>query len=186
MIIGLSGWARSGKDTVANHLVENHGFVKMAFADPMREALYRLNPSIQIGEVYGVHLASAVDSMGWEELKGISPDIRPLLQRLGTEVGRQMFGENIWVDLAMKAAAQHSNVVFADCRFQNEADAIRSAGGSIWRIERPGVEAVNDHISEHELDEYAFDATLKNLDDVESLGRVVDQAIEIQKMLGIL
>jgi dephospho-CoA kinase len=44
MIIGISGYARSGKDTVANYLVEHHEFTRMAFADAMREALLRLNP----------------------------------------------------------------------------------------------------------------------------------------------
>ena len=48
MIIGLSGYAQVGKDTVANYLVEKYGFVKVSFADPIREALYKLDPKVRI------------------------------------------------------------------------------------------------------------------------------------------
>lgn len=183
MIIGLSGWARVGKDTVADILVKEHGFVKLSFATPMREALYRLNPRIEVADMQGIHLATAVDGLGWENLKADSPDIRPLMQRLGTEVGRQMFGENFWVDLAMKEAEKHENVVFADCRFKNEAEAIRNAGGSIWRIERPGYEAANDHISEHDLDDYAFNAVMSNDRGTEELVETVASGMEFEHWL---
>lgn len=182
MILGLSGWARVGKDTVADVLVNDYGFVKLSFATPMREALYRLNPKIDVADMQGVQLATAVDGLGWENLKADSPDIRPLMQRLGTEVGRNMFGENFWVDLAMKEAEKYEDVVFADCRFQNEADAIRNAGGSIWRIERPGFEAANDHISEHDLDEYSFNAVLSNDRAMEDLVETVASGIEFERM----
>jgi len=177
MILGLSGWARAGKDTVADYLVDKYGFVKMSFASPMREALYRLNPRIQVAQMHAVPLATVVDSMGWEELKAVSPDIRPLMQRLGTEVGREMFGENFWVDLAMKQAAQHERVVFADCRFQNEANAIKEANGFNWRISRPGFEAANDHISEHDLDDFKFNLYLNNAHQVTHLHDAIDALI---------
>ena len=75
MIIGLSGYAQVGKDTVANYLVENYGFVKVSFADPIREALYKLDPKIRIDELTGASLASAVDHMGWEEVKRLSDQV---------------------------------------------------------------------------------------------------------------
>lgn len=173
MIIGLSGWARSGKDTVADHLVKKHGFVKMAFADPMRQALYLLNPRIQVAELNNVSLAAAVDGLGWELLKEESPDIRPLMQRLGTEVGRQLFGETFWVDLAMRQVEQHENVVISDCRFQNEADAIIAAGGMVVRVNRPGLEPANDHISERALDDFTFDEVIENSGSVTELQKYV-------------
>lgn len=179
MIIGLSGFARAGKDTVADYLVEKHGFVKLSFATPMREALYRLNPFIQVAEMQRVPLASVVDGMGWENLKAESPDIRPLMQRLGTEVGRQMFGEDFWVDLAVKEAAKHDKIVFADTRFKNEADAIRNGDGQVWRIERPGFEAANGHISEHDLDDYTFDTVINNNLDLAGLHTFIEKALTI-------
>ena len=179
MIIGLSGYARSGKDTVANYLVEKYGFVKISFADPMREALYRLNPRIDVAEMHGVSLATAVDGLGWENLKADSPDVRPLMQRMGTEVGRQMFGENFWVEQAMKLAAKHENVVLADVRFKNEADAVLAADGALWRVSRAGFEAVNAHISEHDLDDYHFTSHIVNDKTVEALYSTVDFAMHL-------
>lgn len=157
MIIGLSGYAQVGKDTIANYLVENYGFVKVSFADPIREALYKLDPKIRIDEVSNASLASAVDHMGWEEVKRLSNDARELLQRLGTEVGREMFGKDFWVNQGLLRAKEHTNVVFADTRFRNEAEAIRANGGQVWRITKPGHGPVNGHPSETALDEYRFE-----------------------------
>ncbi len=163
-LIGLSGYARSGKDTVAETLAA-HGYKRMAFADPMREALYTLNPNVDV-EGYRMTLQQAVNGMGWEALKDLSNELRPLLQRFGTEVCRHLFGQDIWVETAMRQYRYHTkwgeSVVFADVRFPNEADAIRKAGGQVWRIERPGVEPANSHSSEHALDLYNFDHVIVN------------------------
>lgn len=177
MIVGVSGWARSGKDTVANYLVDNFGFVKMSFAEPMREALVQLNPNIRVGG-HSTELASAVRLMGWENLKSESPDVRGLMQRLGTEVGRNMFGEDFWVNLAMSRVKPGMNVVFADCRYPNEADAIKAAGGLIWRVERKGVGPANDHESERALDHYTFDGRVSNFETVDVLNGLVDALVE--------
>jgi hypothetical protein len=83
----------------------------------------------------------------WEVLKEDCPEIRGLLQRMGTEVGRQMFGEQVWINKAMEIAEREDNVVFSDVRFHNEADAILRAGGRLWRVTRPGVGPVNSHAS---------------------------------------
>jgi hypothetical protein len=173
MIIGLSGYARSGKDTIADYLVEHHGFVKLSFATPMREALYKLNPEITdlSGLVYGFR--QAVDLFGWEEMKTYFPGYRGLMQRMGTEVGRNMFGENFWVEQALKQVERGQDVVFADTRFKNEALAIDELFGEVWRIERPGVNAANDHISEHDLDDYKFDHRIMNYGPIEDLYKTV-------------
>lgn len=161
-VIGFSGWARSGKDTAADWLVEQHGYTKMSFAEPMKEALTRLNPHIQMGEMPRVPLQQALRVYSYEELKHESDDIRPLLQRFGTEVGRQMFGESFWIDQAIARIPDGSKAVFADVRFKNEAQAVRELGGKVIRITRPGVEAANNHISEHDLDDYTFDHIIHN------------------------
>lgn len=167
-VVGLSGWARAGKDTVADYLVTNYGYRKMSFADPMKEALVKLNPMIHVGNNL-VYLGSVIDKIGWEDLKGLSPEIRPLLQRFGTEVGREMFGENFWVDYALDSVPNGSKIVFADVRFPNEADAIKNLGGNVVRIEREGFGPANDHISEHALDEYKFDEKIYNNEGIEEL-----------------
>lgn len=175
---GVSGWARAGKDTIADHLVANYGFEKMSFAAPMKDALVKLNPKIDVGDVSPIPLATAVRLSGWENLKSMSDDIRPLLQRFGTEVGREMWGEDFWVEAAIDSIPDGSKVVFADVRFPNEADAIRELGGKVWRVERAGFGPANDHISEHALDDYSFDVTIENFGTLEELHEIVDSRVE--------
>lgn len=155
MIIGLSGYAQSGKDTVAELLCLNYDYQRKAFADPMREALYRLNPLIK----EGITLRESVDEYGWEVTKRIG-NTRELLQRFGTEVGRDMFGQKFWVEQAFKHVKIDDRVVFADVRFPNEAQRIKEMGGQVWRIVRG--DAVNGHPSEHGLDKWMFDFYLYN------------------------
>jgi dephospho-CoA kinase len=178
MIVGLSGYAQVGKDTVANHLVEKYGFVKVSFADPIREALYKLDPKIRINELSGASLSNAVDHMGWEEVKRLSSDARELLQRLGTEVGREMFGDDFWVNQGLLRAREHKNVVFADTRYRNEANAIVKSGGQIWRINKPGSKPVNNHPSEVDLDEYVPDWIIPNYMGIKELHQIIDNIME--------
>ena len=175
MILALSGTARSGKDTAADYLVKNHGYVKMSFADPIREALYKLNPDIRdmTGLIYGFQ--QAVNLFGWEDMKTYFPSYRGLMQRMGTEVAREMFGQDFWVDVAMKRIGNLENVVFADCRYPNEADAVRALGGRVWRIERDGVGPVNEHSSEHAMVGYKFDSQLDNSSGIDVLYELVDK-----------
>jgi len=176
-LIGLSGYARSGKDTIADHLVEHHGFVKLSFAGPMRESLYKLNPEIRdlTGMVYSFQ--QAVDLFGWEDMKTYFPAYRGLMQRMGTEVGRDLFGEDFWVDQAIKRIPEGAHVVISDVRYQNEAQAIQKNFGQVWRIERHGIAAANDHTSEHDLDAYEFDHRITNNDLIEDLHKTVDSII---------
>jgi hypothetical protein len=88
---------------------------------------------------------------------------------MGTDVGRRLFGDNIWVDLAMRSIPAGAKVVFSDCRFPNEADAVKAAGGEVWRLTRPGFGPVNDHVSETALDGYPHDHLLLNDGAVEDL-----------------
>jgi hypothetical protein len=180
MLIGLSGYARAGKDTVADYLVANYGFTRMAFADPMKEALYRMDPLVTFGGMAGMSLKWAVDQSGWEVVKDESPEVRGLLQRLGTEVGRNMFGEDFWVDYAIGKSWQYDNVVFSDVRFRNEAKAVQKNWGENWRINRDGVQAVNGHISEHDMDDYReFDVVLQNNGSLKELYEQIDTMMNL-------
>jgi hypothetical protein len=182
--IGLSGYARSGKDTAGDFLVKAHGYEKAAFANQIREALYRLNPDVDVDDYQGVPLRSAVDNFGWEMLKSTSKRVRPLMQRFGTEVGRDMFGDSFWVDQAMRQIPDGAKVVFTDVRFPNEAEAIRAIGGEIWRIDRPGISAANAHPSEHALDKYEFDARITNDNSLSHLYKQVEFALAAPKVVN--
>lgn len=170
MIFGLNGYARSGKDAFASTLVNEFGFRRIAFGDILKHAAEALDPVIEETTLGVRHmrlseaLASyeAADWAGrWERAK-LNPDVRRLLQRLGTEVGRDMLGENVWVDAAFASVSDDENIVCTDCRFESEARRIVRSGGAVVRINRPGVGPANSHSSETSLDHWAFDAVVVN------------------------
>ena len=167
MIIGLSGYAQSGKNTVADILVDHHGFVQLAFADAIRDFIYEINPLVSCSPTG--YLQDLVNLKGWDEAKQ-EPQVRKLLQSTGV-AGRNMIDEYLWVALTLSQIKdpQEGKYVITDVRFPNEAAAITSQGGQIWRIERPGVDAVNDHISETALDAWVFDETILNDGTIEDL-----------------
>jgi hypothetical protein len=164
MIIGLSGYAQSGKDTVAKYLVENHNFERVAFADPIRNLLWEMNPLLSDG----FNLQGVVNAYGWDAAKTRFPEVRRLLQELGVGA-RRVIDDEIWVVKALRTMSGEGNYVITDVRFQNEASQVKLGGGQLWRVERTGVEAVNSHISEHDLDAWEFDAYVHNNSTIEDL-----------------
>ena len=175
MIIGLSGYARCGKDTVAQVLIDNYVFERVAFADPIREILLELDPTLE----KGTSLRSMVEDYGWEVAKAL-PEVRRLLQVLGVSA-RNILGQTIWVDTAVtKLSSSDKRYVITDVRFENEAEAIKRLGGEVWRVERPGVEAVNNHVSESSLGSWEFDKYIHNggtLEDLEFLIKMEMQSV---------
>lgn len=166
IIIGLTGYAQSGKDTVANMLVDKYGFTRVAFADKIRDFLYRINPMVG-----GEPLQIKVDSDGWEKAKQNS-EVRRLLQVTGI-AARELFGSQFWVNQTMRHFATATNVVVTDVRFKNEAEFLKINGAHIWRVQRLGVEAVNNHISEVEMNDYPADQTIINNGSLEDLELLV-------------
>lgn len=177
--LGLNGYARSGKDAAASTLVAD-GWQRIAFADVLRDMALAIDPYVELsGDIDGepwydntdyYRLSGVVEWLGWERAKEEHPDVRRLLQRLGTEAGRDILGEDIWVDTALNRIEPGvPGVVFTDVRFPNEADRIKGSGGQVIRIVRPGVGPVNAHASDNSLEDYVFDAILYNDDSLESL-----------------
>jgi hypothetical protein len=145
-VVGLCGHAGAGKDETAAGLLKS-GWERVSFADPVRAALLALNPFIA---GLGQHIETAVKVRGWGESKR-DMDVRWLLQRIGTEAGRDIHGQDCWVNIARrKIEATSKNVVVTDVRFPNEVAMIRDLGGEIIRVDRPGVGPVNDHPAEHQ------------------------------------
>lgn len=153
MILGLSGVSRSGKDSAAKFLIEL-GWQRVAFADTLREAALAINPivysRVSVGgdEAWSDHirLAHIVSTHGWDKAKQ-NPEVRRLLQVIGTEAGRDIHGKDCWI-MAADAKINSENVVFTDVRFENECEYIRHNGGKVYHIERPGVGPVNSHVSD--------------------------------------
>ena len=183
-LIALSGFARAGKDEAAKVLVNEFGFKQVAFADKLREMLYALDPLVAFEgpwaeEADGVTVSMVIDKFGWDGYKETpyGTEIRRLLQRLGTEAGRQTLWDSIWIDAALTGHDSDARLVVSDARFHNEFDAVRARGGEIWRIERPGVGPANTHASEIEAINYQhFAKTLHNSRDLDYFADLVKQA----------
>lgn len=166
--IGLIGYAQSGKDTLGKILTDDYGYTRISFADGVREVALAINPFLSDGST----LADAVSEFGWDIVKSW-PQVRQLLQRVGTEAVRDILGQDLWIDLALRKAGKVRRAVFTDVRYQNEAEAILRDGGVLWRITRPGVGPVNRHPSETALDLFPVERTIANNGTVEDLRRAV-------------
>lgn len=189
-IIGLAGVAQSGKDTCAGILAE-FGYERLAFADILRQSVYNLNCKVDsvLVEVDDQCLSGAtirdfrvqeiVDDIGWDRAKVKFTEVRELLQRMGTEVGRELYGENFWVEKVMQQMKPDREYVITDARFPNEVQAIHDLGGRVYRIERDGTVAVNSHISDTGVAGLPVDGVVTNNGTVNELR---EQLVEI---LGI-
>jgi hypothetical protein len=180
-LIGLIGKKRVGKDTFAAVLVEEFGFARVAFADPLKAMALTIDPWALPGDEHRLfmRLTDLIDDEGWEVAKEEYPEVRRFLQRLGD--GVRQFDPEFWVgagmyaaDIARRGVFAHRNadyyaegkspkpVVITDVRYPNEADAIRDAGGTLIRIVRPDADDGDTHASETALDGYAADTVVSN------------------------
>lgn len=159
MIIGLTGYAQSGKDTVAKILVEDFGYTRVAFADKIREFYYEIAPD---------YVKFIVDEVGWEKAKQFSV-VRESLQDIGLGA-RKIFGDQFWIAQALRDVHFEGNFVITDMRFPNEAEVVRKYDNAqIWRVKRDGVEAVNRHPSETAMEGERMDQIVKNNGTIEDL-----------------
>lgn len=128
-VVALTGAAGSGKSTAADYLIRHHGYERVKFAGPLKDMMR----AIGLGD-------EQIEGGEKEEpnnlLCGKTP--RYAMQTLGTEWGRNCMGDDFWVKLWRSRAAQHSRVVVDDLRFPNEAEAVRSLGGVIVKLEGRG------------------------------------------------
>lgn len=148
-LVAFAGPAGSGKDEAATPL-RAQGFELVKFADPMRAALEALDLEV-LYRGCGLKLNSVIRDIGFDRAKREIPYVRHVLQRLGTEVGRNIIGPDVWVDVARNRIAdllyKGKAVVITDCRFENEADMVRDLGGLVIGINRQGFER-GEHPSE--------------------------------------
>jgi hypothetical protein len=142
-IVAFTGLAGVGKDTAAKVLLDR-GWQALSFADPIRESLLKLNPYIPIGTYAFLipkfaKLADLVAKHGWDFCKRMYPEVRKLMQVFGSEVGRETFGEDVWVELLTSKIKTVGQYVITDMRYANELDAIQWLGGTIIYLDRPGI-----------------------------------------------
>ena len=137
-VIGITGYIGSGKTLVADYLCSQSNFNKLKMAQPIKDMLYAVG-------------------LGVDELEGSrkeTPNIllcdktpRFAMQTLGTEWGRQMLGDDVWVRLwenkATSLINMNHNIVSDDVRFYNEVATIRNMGGIVIRLTREGSNSIH-------------------------------------------
>ncbi len=164
-LIGLTGLAGTGKDSAAQYLCEQYGFVQAAFADPIRSMV------LQLLEEAGIDHAWATERRLKERpIPGLGVSARALMQTLGTEVGRALHPD-LWVrhlrmrlglDGQPSSAPVHDRIVLSDVRFGNEAAWLRARGGRLVRLHRDTAAGVRPHASELQVLDLVPDVDLWN------------------------
>lgn len=160
MIIGFTGAARSGKNEAAKVLEDMLGFKQLSFAAPLREFI------ISFLDLSGMEEFEQVKELPHHLFGGKSP--RQVMQMMGTEFGREMIFEDIWVNRCLEMADKVENAVIFDVRFENEAEMLVRRGGKIINIHRPDVVTTkhSDHASEAGIDPKYIWQTISNDSDI--------------------
>jgi len=167
-IIAFTGKAHSGKDTAA-HVLKELGYKHFFFAEPLY-AMARV--MLEYGNVDADYYLS--NDHKEDPIPDYNPPLmfpfsqsrvisaRIILQTLGTEWGRNIINEDIWVNILLARIAGHQKVVISDLRFPNEAAAILTMGGRVIKIERPETSPVPAHASENGVPDSVITDTIRN------------------------
>ena len=143
MLIGITGFIGSGKDTVANMFVER-GCSHDSFASPVKDvcaSIFGWPRDMLEGDTVESRDFREIPDMFWTKKLGV-PHFTPrlALQLLGTEVLRNHFAPDIWINsLEYRIRKQNLEApctVISDARFRNELDLIKNMGGIVIWVQR--------------------------------------------------
>jgi hypothetical protein len=168
-LIALTGLAGSGKSTVADYLIDNHDFVRMKFAQGLKDMLRAIG-------LTDAHIEGHLKETPCPLLCGKSP--REAMLTLGTEWGRDLVGQDLWCNILSQRVRDSTApyIVVDDCRFKNEARAIRELGGQVWRIVRSECHIIS-HPSETEQAAFEADWVVYNDGSILDLYTVLDAKV---------
>ena len=187
-LIAICGKRRSGKDTIADILCEQYGYMKVRIADPLK---------FVVGTLFGFSLeqmeCDQKDAL--DERWDISP--RQAMQFIGTEVMQHKIqellpdvGRKFWIRSflsGIRGGDQNQKYVISDLRFLHEEEELRKHGVMIWKVIRPGHQhqhqhqhqnsEIDQHCSEKEWEEICEDVLIINSGDVSDLQKSVSDAM---------
>lgn len=169
IIIGLTGFARSGKDSVGKLLVERHGFRRVAFGDTLKDIAEDMNPLIR-HTVNGVETVSFYNDLlvqhgGREGIKDAVPESRQYLVDLGNSLRHRITG--VEISATFGTLTPGDRVVNTNVYHGEEIDAIRAMGGIMLRVRRDGYGPAN--VDEARTGKHPVDGVLSNDGDFEAL-----------------
>lgn len=203
MLIGVVGFIGSGKGAVGD-LLEQKGFVKDSFAKPLKDAcsaMFGWPRELLEGDTEVSRKWREEHDSFWSEKFGYTFTPRLALQLMGTEAGRNVFHQDIWV-VSLLNRAKGKNVVVTDVRFKNEIDYIQQNGGIIVRVKRgeepewyklaedaaaglsSAIMEIKDkgiHQSEWDWIGSDFNYTIENEGSLEDLGNQIDGLLQFIK-----
>jgi len=153
MIIGMVGLIGSGKGTVGDYLCEKYHFQRESFAKPLKDAaaiIFNWPRHLLEGDTPESRIWRDQVDVYWSEKLGWEVTPRDVLQKLGTEAGRQVFGNPLWTAALINRLVNHLpsfqsmrespfkpiDFVITDVRFENEMKALRELGAKIIRVKR--------------------------------------------------
>ena len=141
MIIGICGFIGSGKDTIADYLVNFNEFRRDSFAATLKDAVaavFNWDRELLEGRTKQAREWREQVDPWWAERLNM-PNLTPrlVLQLWGTEVCRKSFHDDIWIaSVENKLRSSKDNIVISDCRFPNEIKSIKQAGGRVVWVKR--------------------------------------------------
>jgi dephospho-CoA kinase len=161
IIIGITGYKGSGKDTIASIFVD-HGYVRYGFADPIKSMMY---------DIFGFTYDELHDHVLKETINdkwGITP--RKLMQLIGTDMFRKLWRDDVW-NLLLETKLQKKGVdyVISDLRFNNEAKLLKKYDAHIVQVIRPGQIMNDQHESNEPIDASFIDKVIINDGSVDDL-----------------
>jgi len=177
MLIGLVGLIGSGKDTVAEKLVEEHGYIRDSFAKSLKDAvssMFNWDRELLEGNTSESRKWREQPDAFWSEKMGKEVTPRWILQYFGTEVMRGKVYDGIWVDSVI-GRYKGENTVISDTRFINEIKTIKAHGGKIVCVKRGELPTQKEmqeqgaHQSEWDWLDSKFDYTIENTGTKEEL-----------------
>lgn len=199
MLLGLSGLIGSGKSTVADILIKDYGFVRLSFADSLKDAVSKVfcwdRALLEGDTAESRHWREQIDV--WWANKLNMPDLTPrwVLQYWGTELCRNNFHESIWITsmerklLNIMELNSSNNLVIPDTRFPNEIALITKLGGQAWRVKRGpdpiwfrdyvefGIRPTDIHPSEWEWTRALFNVVINNDGDLKDLDEKISKLL---------
>jgi hypothetical protein len=177
-IVGITGLKRSGKDTCAEYLVNRYAFDRHSFAQPLKDMLSVLMNCVDCNDRYYSEMHKE------ESIPGINASYRKLAQTLGTEWGRRMIDDNIWVNMLDANTEYVEKIVVSDVRFDNEAKWVKDNGGIIIKVTRPVLKSSKDnHPSEQGIDDSYVDHNIINDGTIEALHVKLDALFDKNETL---